>query len=693
MAFVIGNDCVVNWRELVPMLIPSYDALRKQLKRASERGYGISRYKGKKAGGKNSTLLIDYDTMPPKYQEKILDARKVEHPLVPFYSITREITNYFHDYLYPDGVHLPEDAIEKYKINAGVLEALVALETARINERLKLGEKSLKGVTSSLFADAHSFNEYLFAKYDYKHTLNSNERSFKRQFKAFKDAKNPLYTVIIDPEGKRRKNALKRDDKTNELLEALFGGREHKPFASEVANEYSAFLAGYLEITNKTTGETYNPSEFKALDKRTVTLFLSKWESKIGTHAKRSGDRQKFYNKFIPYSDLDQPEYAGSGLSIDDRNPPFYYNEKKQRIYFYLGKDLASEAIIAWAYSKTKTGLMEQFYKNLLSNCHKWGVPVPDYLECERALNWGYRDNLLKSGNMFQNVHMIPNMARSKRIERDFWDLRYKMERKQKGFVARPHARSEANQTKTAFEKIPVIPYEEQIPMHLKNIIKWNNMPNNQDKSMSRFDYFLKKQHPKLQATNYEAFIKFIGDKTETSCKLGQMKLQGKNWYIGNKSEIFTGDRLIQVLTQIEGKSIDVYSLEDDQGKIYKALVFSKKDGRFICEAQPKPRGARTPIERTTQHKDAEQILAKYKTTVIRFMQDRASSVDSLLIEGEIPETISDTFSIAGVHQFVPSDTPAEEINDDDYDDDFNDDFEYPKQDNQATGLKRAFFQ
>lgn len=682
MPQIIGQHCVVTKEELIPHLISSYDALRMQLKRSEKRGHGIARFK--RGGGKDGVLLIDYDTLPPRYQARILDPRKAEHPLVPYYSVTREISNYYHDYLYPDGVHLPEEAIEKYKINASVLNALTLLETARIDERLKLGG-SLKGIGDTLYEDVHSFNDYLFAKFEYKHSLNSNKTSFKRQLKRYKDADNSLYTVIVDPLGKRRKNALKRDDKTNELLNALFAGQKIKPNAKQVADQYNAFLAGYVEVYSKVTGEQYEPKGYKGLDERTVQKFLSSWDSSIGTHAKRSGDRQKLINDKLPYHSMDKPLFAGSIISIDDRQPPFEY-AKGKRMWWYIGIDVASEAIVAWAYGKTKQELIKNFYKNLASNFENWNLNLPAELECESSLNSSFKNTFLQEGAMFDHVRIYANNARSKIVERFFGELRYRMEKEHEGWLARPFAKSESNQA-SSLKKI-TIPYEKLVQQCFNDITTWNNMAHSRNETMSRFDYFLQNQHKDLKPTNYKSFIKHLGNETKTSCKAGIVGLQRSEWLLGDNGKISTGDRLISLLRQVNDKNVVVRWLDDDAGNIYKAMAYDYNDGRYICEILPKPKSARAKIEETEAHREARKLMNEYIQTVTQYMRTKRKAIDDVLVIDERPKTISNSFSISGVKKFTPRTMPAENLGED-----YEDEYSYTPKEHQAQGLDRAFNQ
>ena len=64
-----------------------------------------------------------------------------------------------------------------------------------------------------------------------------------------------------------------------------------------------------------------------------------------------------------------------------------------------------------------KRGIILDFYRQMVRNYAEWGLPLPDEIECESNLNAAYREGFLKSGNMFQNVRIEANSARSKRCE------------------------------------------------------------------------------------------------------------------------------------------------------------------------------------------------------------------------------------------------------------------------------------
>lgn len=658
MPHFIGDILVADWREIVPRFIPSYDALKMRILRAEGKPYGIKRIV--RGGGTGVTLKVEFDSLPKKWQLALGDPRIPQNAIEVFYKADPKALEYYTQFTYPDGTYLVDETIDKLIINASMLMALVKLEPAREAERVSK-KGSLRGILKSLHADAMEFNKILEVREEPTHSLNTNYRYFKKQFNAFKQGlldesnENAHYKSLIkDAEGKSKRNALKINEQTAELLNNIFAGQEHKPNATEAAVIYQAFIDGEMEIVNKNTGELYIAREFKPLSISAITNYLSTYESKIGTYAKRSGDRQKLMQQFNPYESMEQPFYAGSMISIDDRQPPFWY-DKGKRMWWYLGIDLASEAIISWAYGKTKEELILNFYKQMVRNYHDWGVQLPDALECESSLNSSFKDTFLKPGAMFQNVQIHPNSARSKRIEAYFKPLRYGIEKKQEGWIARPFAKSESNQAQSAGPN-KIIPYDRLKEQCFKNIITWNNMLCSNDgntSKKSRFDYFKSMQNNELKPTNYKAFMKHLGTKRKTSCNAGIMQLQESEWLLGDNGSISTGEDLIRLLKQVEGKTIDVYWLDGNQGQVIKALIYDKH-GRYICEALPKPIAARAPIEAKQHHKDAREIMARYRNTVTQYMQVQKNAIDTVHIIDNRKTTVSNSFSIAGFEAYEP---------------------------------------
>ncbi|CAL2108217.1 conserved hypothetical protein [Tenacibaculum sp. 190524A02b] len=645
-----NNIYVVTKDELIPKFWKSYNNLNNEIWRyRNNENYGVKRAQ---YGGNSRELLIIFDTLPKHVQDAIGDERKTQHPLERFYKIKLNTVSFYNDFTYPDGNYLPPQTIEQYIINATVLQAVLELKKAREFERSSKGG-SLRGINKTLINDLKSFNEILSDRFKVTHNIPTSTR-FAQKLDDFNT--KGLISVIKDPEQKRKSNALKNDEPTQRLLNAMFASQKKKPTPTEVSDQYKAFLAGYVQIVNKETDEIYDPKAYKTLSDSTIKNFLTNWDSTIATHAIRNGDRQKLIQKFIPYISFSQAKHSGSLLSIDDRQPPFNY-EGSKRMWFYNAIDTGSEAFTCWVYGKTKEGIILDFYRQLVRNYHNWGLNLPDGLECESSLNSSFKDTFLQEGTMFQDVRIEANKARGKRIERYYRDLRYTLEKEREGWLARPSALSESNQAGN--EKRIIIPYQKLVKQCLTDIMTWNNMEHSKIKGKTRWEVFLETQNPNLKPTNYKAFLQYLGYHTQTSCNAGIVNLQNGKFVLGDKGEIYTGALLINLMKKIEGKNIDVYWLDDNQGEVFKALAYI--NGRYVCELQSKPIPPRAKIERTPADEVKLAIMASYANTVSSYMKTKKNDLEKVSIIDLRSKTLNNKFQI---DELIKTETPPPKTED-----------------------------
>ena len=341
-----------------------------------------------------------FDSLPAEVQDGIGDPRKIKHPLERFYEIdAKAVAYYTQTFTYDDGSYLLTEAQERYITDASMLTALLRLKEARTADRLAKGG-GLRDVMQTLYNDAHSYQKLLKGRYGVEHTLPKNMQNFSRKLRTFDQV--GYVSLVKDAKKNSTQNARVVTKKMEQLFKRMFAHRDtdFKPNPTEVAREYEAFLNGYVEVIDPETGELYNPKDkaFKPLSHRTLRAYLATWDSNLATHKLRSDNRGRLDQKFIPYHSLAQPQLAGSLISIDDRQPPFVYNKQHQRVWFYCGVDLASEAMIGWVYGKSKEGIILPFYRQLLRNYAGWGLPMPRGLECEKSLNSSFESTFLKPG-------------------------------------------------------------------------------------------------------------------------------------------------------------------------------------------------------------------------------------------------------------------------------------------------------
>ena len=628
------------------------------LYRYKDKAYGLKRVG--RGGGKGNPVFIAFDSLSEEMQDAIGDPRKGEHVLTRFFEIDQAAVTYFNGVRVKTG-GLDDDKKREYVTNASLLNAAILLAQARRMEWTSKGKTAMRSLDTTVCEDLLSFKPILKKRFQRNFDLPENIKRLIDKYRQYRDLEGEeRYDFLINGQY-GNKNAAIKTKQQMELLESMFMSQKFKPTPTEVARQYDAFLGGYVEVINCSTGEIYNPKEFGKLSIRTITGYLGEWQSKIATYSKRVGNRQQFISKFIPYASMEHTKFAGSIISVDDRQPPFWY-AKGKRIWFYCGVDLGSEAITTWVYGKSKEGIIVDFYRQMVRNYAEWGMCLPVEIECESSLNSSFRETLLSEGAMFQHVRMEANKARGKRCERYWKDLRYGVEKERFGWIARPGALSESNQMSD--EKTPIIPYDELAMDCLKDIVTWNNTPHSQqDKypGKTRWEVFLENQHPDLQPINWNMILPYIGKKTETSCNFGTIKLQRKEFFLGLNGKISRGDELVSLMELVEGKEVDVYWLDGNGGEVLKALVYQRGTNRMMCEAHLKPTFHRAKIEQTAQDRENMAIVMAYIETINGYVSRRKASIERVLVIDRREKTLNNKFSIAGINTQRYNVDPLEE--------------------------------
>jgi hypothetical protein len=597
----------------------TYNALKIELYRYKNKPYGLKRLT---LGGNGRKLLVDFDTLPRDIQEFLGDPRKADNPLEKYFNVKHECIEYYSTFKRL-GKYLEPGEQEKYVINATVIEAALEYLPIWKANRISLGG-STKGAHQNLLNEVVDFNKWLQANQGVTHSLPGNLRTFKKALTEFED-KN-YYSIIRDPEGKTAQNARKVDERVFTIIEGLFIDIETKPNQTDIARSYTSFKKGEITVYNEETGEQYNPDEFPVLSNATISAYLAKWESTVATHKKRAGNRQLYINKFVPHAQMELPKYAGSLITVDDRQPPFWY-EKGKRMWFYVGFDAASRCVTTFVYGKSKEGIIMDFYRQMVRDYAELGFGLPYEIECESSLNSSFKDSFLKPGRMFSEVKIESNNARSKYAERLIGELR-QIEKKSPGWIARPHAKAESNQM--APGKTKIIPYDQLAQLRIADIQKMRDMPHPDKPEMTRWEYFLNYQHDALKPINWTAILPHLGLYEETSCEGGFIKLQYEKRAIAENGSILKGDELINKFKQIEGKKLDVYWLDGNNGEVLKALAFYK--GRLVCEVLPFPKFVRAKLEQTEEDRKAIAIQKAYINTVTGFAKDRTETFEKISI-------------------------------------------------------------
>jgi hypothetical protein len=596
-------------------------------------------------GGNGRNSLIEFASLPAKWQHNII-ARfgaptASRNPLEDHFTMDAAARTFFDNYQLPTGNYLEAKYRVVYTVNASVLAAAKSLFTQREAMHRRMGG-SVRGVWSSVVADVHHFNDYLLRNYQVKHDLPTNERRLREKMNEF----HKLGYAALISEKFGNSNAQKVTDLMVKLWNDMFATQRHKPTYLEIAHRYDQFLQGKIEIVNSETGEVYNPNNelFAPISEASVYNYLQQWENRIINERLRTDDNQKYKSKYVPYHKLMAPNFSGSMISVDDRQPPFESTSGK-RVWFYNGIDLHSQAFIAWTYGDTKEGIILEFYRQLVRNIAEWGFNMPAELEAEMSLNSSYMGTFLTPGVMFSAVRIEANNARGKRIERFYRDLRYNIEKKREGWLARPFAISESNQARVA--KKVQIPADIIIDNAHEDIETWNNTlhpDQNKYPGMTRWEVWITNQHPDLKPINWYGILPFIGHRTPTSVNAGRAKLQYRERVLGLNGCVATGDTLIQILKKVEGKTLDCYWLDDNDGNVLKAVLVH--NGAIVCELLGDLKYNRSSLERTAADDDNRALMSRYQATVDGFIKTGRHSIERVEIFEVAAEEKPKTFTI-----------------------------------------------
>lgn len=593
-------------------------------------------------GGNGRYALTDFDCLPIEIQHAIGDPRLVKHVFEKYYRTDADARRFFTQHKLENGQYLATELQDRYIVNASVLKAALGFKAEIEKQRKGL---NTRGIDEVLLNHTVTFQQTLKIKHRVEHTLPGSLKRFKEVLKAFE---KKGYTSLIS--GKiGNGNSRKMDDKIISLLKSLFVSDPSKPSPTDIYRLYLDFLAGKKEVFNNDTGERIMPEDFKQVSDTTIRKYLTSWDVAVGTSLKRQ-PHHKQIGQFKPSAGLDRPKFAGSIMTTDDRNPAFIMLNGK-RVWLYIAFDVASEAVVAIVHGDTKEGIIIELYRQLVRNIAELGFGMFDGLECESSLNSQYKDTFLAEGALFQNVRIEANNPRGKIAENFNGRARYQKEKQHPNATSRPFAKRESNQGGT--HQPQRMHYNDIVQLCLQNYEDWNNDPHYKVDGLSKWEYYTQNQHPDLKPINYHAILPHMGYKTATSCNVGMIRLNHGEYWLGENGEIALGDKLINLMKQVEGRDVIVYWLDGNDAKTLKALVFI--GDRLICEAIVKPTFPRAVIERKPEHEPIMKLVFAYIKTVEQYGRRSKNEIERVTVINNTPKP-ERKFKMPGLKYDDPAD-------------------------------------
>lgn len=628
-------------------------------------------------GGLGNYVLVEVATLPVRFRERIQEKygeMKVDilrDWFAQHYVMDAKARAFYTRFRFDNGEALPPEHINEYTVNASVLQAVIAL----LNDT-KILRKAMQGggVNWSEMAGAISYYQAEFG-----HTLPLSTNRFKARVNEFRESG---YECLIS---KKFQNQNKRKvTYTIERLVLSLAAQEQRPYATVVMEMYNQFLCGELEVTDLETGEIYNPEEF--IDKKGNPIVLSE-----GTIANILNDHKNkallskvhdsswdFNNRYRPYHLRKVATFAGSKISLDDRDLPRPMHNG-QRVKAYYAYDVASGAVVGYAYSRLKTKeLFIDCMRNMFQTLDRNGLYMPAELEVEHHLVSNFADGLMNAGTVFPLIRWCnPGNSREKRAEHFNRTKKYSVEKRLQTNIGRWYAKLEANRPKEEkvydelnnTYKVRTYSYEELVADDIRAIQEYNSQLHPNDKKypgMTRWDVFCQTQNPDLAAWDRHVLYRYIGECTETSIRQNMYctvqyqqyrlpspdvieKLAPRNnkvlaYYLpdidGNISEvhIYQNDKFIATCALLEryneataeqtdadreayieqSKYVAQFDSMMRQGKIQKVAVVSKKDAQEMAQMEVKP--VVIPIEQDdedySEYMDTESVKKRARASV-----------------------------------------------------------------------------
>lgn len=527
---------------LAPILVRSnYDTMAKRGKIKVVR-------QGK---GKGNYALIAFDSLPAGMQERLRMkypdmSREMQRLTNPAFALFRKA--YERDYkalahyigvLQGLAQSLTEERLmqlaNEYATNASVIQAVLKLR--RENELYR----KVRGRRGVSWADMSEVIK--FYQSEYGHTLGVSPTRFAQWVRKY-EAEG--YDALISRKFGNA-NTLKMAVHVEKLLFAM-AEDPHKPYKHSVWEWYCAFRRGEELYYSKETGELYNPEDYPDISERSVSAFLQR-EDIVARLSKVHDNRHDYMTSVRPHNKRRKPKYSLSMITMDDKDFSVKVSvgkkSKPTALKGYFAFDVASGAIVGWAFSTTKdTNLYLECVRSMYRNLLSWGLGQPHEAQVENHLVSQFKETLMAKGHLFPEVTFAgAENSQEKYAERFFRDFKYQMEKQHIVGVGRHYAKERANRVRQ--QKVSddtnvnyaqaVYAYDKTVALYTLMIHEWNAMPHPEPKKYSgktRMEVLLGCVAPGIEAINRRSLARWAGWSVETSIVRGQVRARYEDYAI-----------------------------------------------------------------------------------------------------------------------------------------------------------------
>lgn len=422
--------------------------------------------------------------------------------------------DYYLDFRKPDGAPLDVSVVEEYTNRASILNGLRRGLEKQIAARAKAGKRMKMG---EFWEQAVAWYNNQLTKYPCARVTNA--RSLERLFKQYV---NEGYGCLIHG-NQGNDNSRKVSTSIENLLLAIWR-TNNKPFIKTVHQRYLEFVCGSEEIFDKSTGEVFNPANFRhkgramEITEATVWNYLKDVVNNTAVYADRNGNFD-YMNSKRPKHQRKLGRFSLSKISMDD--VALSRQSVRGWVYKYIAVDVVSGYWFRPAYvvGKPTANTVIESFRNMFCELTTLNLPMPGELEVEYHLMQDF--DWLKE--LFPFVRFCESPT-EKRAEHKIKAFKYGTSKREGHTRGRWYANHEAfrsvrNKMAGDFIEDKLQP-RTIIADDLADIEKHNNELHPLQKTypgMTRRDVLLSQINPDLKPIEPWYLYQFIGNVTETS--------------------------------------------------------------------------------------------------------------------------------------------------------------------------------
>lgn len=628
------NTLCISANELVDCGIMSMDNYKKM----AARGKLTVARQGK---GQGNYALVVVDSLPTRFRSAVIarypegcEARlrhwfeqnyQIDQAAVAFYSSPSQC-----------GLELPAQKITEYVNNASVLTACI-----RLYNNTKAVQRTMgKAFDWSMMASVVEAYRTL-----YQHTLPSSMLRFRKRAQAFQ---REGYGALIS--GKFGNQSARKVDHQTERLILGLACLPNKPFDSNVAEMYNAFVCGELDVYDPQTGELFNPEDFcdaqgepKALSEATISNYLNKPKNQLLIHHKLDS-WTTFYHEQMPHVHRHAPEFSFSKITLDDRDLPRKLKDSKARPKAYYAYDVTSQAVVGYAYNRKKSvDLVVEMFRSMFRLIDQQGWGCPAEVEVEHHLMSQWRESFLKAGEFFPFVRFCaPTNSQEKYAEALNGAKKKRIEHRNHIGIGRFYGkgkwRAEGKKVFDAdndtYHDTAYYSWEQLIAEDMADIAAFNNSlhPNQKRyQGLTRWQVLVQNLNPTLRPIDRPKLAYYIGESVATSIRRNSYcTVVHRQWWLSSP----------EVLGRLAPNNLNVtaHYLPTSDGEV--AEVHLYQNDRYIDTLTPIATFNRARCEQTEADRSAftsqMEVIGAYK----KLLKNEAIAPVAVQTTHLIPEAV-----------------------------------------------------